>query len=188
MNVVKLAKDSNCIMYLKSGIEISIPQGYILLSNGNVYIRYNNRGIAKVDEEGIYDKVYSVVDKYLNNKKIKKLLEFIDDDSFSLIVNINESFEHSDSLNVKVRELVKLLRQLNKGKAGNLIDFELNKLNENSHLVYVNLVRNSIDTSFIILKRGFRELEPKLMKLGYNFKYFREFRYTRVGMYIKGVI
>ena len=188
MNVVKLVKNSNCIMYLKSGIEISIPQGYILLSNGNVYIRYNNRGIAKVDEEGIYDKVYSVVDKYLNNKKIKKLLEFIDDDSFSLILNINESFEHSDSLNVKVRELVKLLRQLNKGKAGNLIDFELNKLNENSHLVYVNLVRNSIDTGFIILKRGFRELEPKLMKLGYNFKYFREFRYTRVGMYIKGVI
>lgn len=68
MNVVKLAKDSNCIMYLKSGIEISIPLGYILLSNGNVYIRHNNRGIAKVDEEGIYDKVYSVVGKYLNNK------------------------------------------------------------------------------------------------------------------------
>ena len=188
MNVVKLAKNSNCIMYLKSGIEISIPQGYILLSNGNVYIRYNNRGIAKVDEEGIYDKVYGVVDKHLSNKRVKKLIESIDDDRFSLVVTINESFEDSESLSVKARELVNLLRKLNKGKSGNIIDFELNKLNENSHLVYVNLVRNTIDTSLIIIKRGFREVEPKLINLGYNFKYFREFRYTRVGKYIKGVI
>ena len=142
--LIEVAKDNaTAVRIFNKGVQFIIPDGYVFICEGIIYVKYNNN-LTKIENEFLYDELKNLLREYFDMFS----MYYIEDlylENFIGVFNFNipQDDVHSKAV-AEVPDILKEYAELNDIYHATIVDIyggaaDTIDLSDGSHIIYMNL-------------------------------------------------